>query len=248
MRRLGPAALALAAALVAACSIPEKTLIDGAPTGGPFACLSQPLPTTAPPKITIAGSLFAPFIGMPLTNTVAEVFLIGTSTSIFSVTTDATGAFSHEQGIGSKPFDMYVRAAPNGYLPTYLYPAVPAVSDVNLPLQMFTAMHLQTIVGLAGLPAVDPAKVTFLVTVADCNGMPVSGATITTNPPGMVRYFVGTTPSPTAIATDAMTGAAIVSNVDVSNTTVGATVSGMTLHAHNFDGVAGAIMETTVQP
>jgi hypothetical protein len=246
MRALG--GIALAASLVAACSIPEKTLVDAGPTGGPFACLNQPLPTTAPAKITISGTLFAPFAGMPVAATIAEVFLVGTATSVFSATTDANGVFSHDQGIGSKPFDMYLRVAPNGFVPTYVYPAVPAVANIDNPIQVFTSMNLQTIASLAGLPPIDPTKVTFLITVADCQNKPVSGATITTNPPGMVRYFVNTTPSPTAIATDAATGAAIVTNVDVSNTTVSATVAGMTLHAHNLDGVSGAVMETTVQP
>jgi hypothetical protein len=247
MGRLGGAALALAGAL-AACSIPEKTLVDGGPTGGPFDCLGKPLPTTAPAKITISGSLFAPFAGIAVPSAIVQGFLVGIAQPIFMVTSNDAGAFTRDQGTGGAPRDTYLRSAPNGYLPTYLYPGVPVAGDVVIPFQMFTSMDAMTIASVAGLPPIDPGKVTFLVTVEDCHGNLVSGATVTTNPPGMVRYFVNTTPSATAIATDASTGTAIIANVDVSNTTVSATVAGMTLRSHNIDGVAGAIIETTVQP
>jgi hypothetical protein len=45
-----------------------------------------------------------------------------------------------------------------------------------------------------------------------------------------------------------MTGSALVANVAPSNTTIQATVGGMTLRSHNLDGVAGAIMQTEIQP
>jgi len=248
MRRLGNVALAIAVSLGAACSIQEKTLIEDAAMGAPFACLGQPLPTTAPAQVTISGTMFAPFAGTPVGNAVIEGFLVGTAPPIFTVTASAAGAFSREQGTGGAPRDTYLRSAPNGYLTTYLYPAVPVAGDVTDAFQMFTATDMNTIATASGLPARDPNKVTFLITVVDCNGKPVPGATITTNPPGMVRYFANTTPSPTAVATDASTGAGIVSNVDVSNTTVSATVGGMTLRSHNLDGVAGAIVETAIRP
>jgi len=63
-----------------------------------------------------------------------------------------------------------------------------------------------------------------------------------------VRYFVNSAPSPTSIATDSMTGAALVANVPVSNTTITATVNGMTLRNQVLDGVAGVLMQTEVRP
>jgi hypothetical protein len=108
-------------------------------------------------------------------------------------------------------------------------------------------MDVQTI-GNVGQVTIDTQQANFLVTVTDCNGMPLAGATISTVPAGTVRYFAAASPSPTAVATDAMTGSALVANVAPSNTTIQATVGGMTLRSHNLDGVAGAIMQTEIQP
>ena len=237
--------LALGAVLgLGACTYPEKELVAQGP---PFACYNKPLPSTAAERVTIAGTLQDPFDGKKLTGTAVEVFLVGTAVPIFTATSDGNGAFSHDQGTGGAPRDAYLRAAPNGYLPTYFYPAVPISGNITATLQLLTAMDVATIGAVAGI-TVDTTKANFLVSVIDCNGDAIAGATISTNPPGKVTYFANATPSPVAVATDAMTGSALVSSVAVSNTTINATVSGMTLRSHNLDGVAGAIMQTEIQP
>jgi hypothetical protein len=233
--------------IVAACSIPEKRLVLADAPGEPFACLNQPLPTTANVQVTLSGTVAAPVSGSVLANVSVEGFLAGTPTPIFTATTDATGAFSHDQGTGGVPRDAHLRATLNGYLDTYFYPAVPITRDFAAQIQQLTTADVATI-GNVGQVAIDTAKVNLIISVIDCNGVPVSGAVVTTVPAGTVRYFAGGSPSPTAVATDSMTGAALVANVPLSNTTISATVDGMTLRSHNFDTVAGAIMQTEIQP
>jgi hypothetical protein len=229
-----------------ACSIEEKHLI--AASTEPLGCLGNALPTTASDPVAITGTLTDPFNGHAVAGATIEGFLVGTTSSIFTTTSDARGAFSREQGFGGVPRSAYLRASPNGYLPSYFYPAVPIASDITLAIQMLTATDLATIAMVAGIGQLDSGKAHLFVSVIDCNGMPVAGATVTTTPPGTVRYFANATPSPTSIATDAITGSAMVANIPISNTIISATVNGMTLRSHPFDGVAGALMQTEIQP
>jgi hypothetical protein len=159
----------------------------------------------------------------------------------------ASGSFTREQAAGGTPREVYVHALPSGYLETYFYPAVPVADRLDATIQALTAMDLVTL-GAVAQVAVDTAKVNFVISVIDCNGAPVPGATITTVPAGTIRYFVDRAPSPTAIATDATAGAALVANVPAGDTLISATVSGMMLRSHAVAGVAGAVVQTAIQP
>jgi hypothetical protein len=244
MRRPPLTIAALLVASAAGCSIPEKQL---AATGPPYACLGQPLPTTADPKVTIGALIHNPFTGDMVAGAAVEGFLVGTTASIFSTQTNGDGQFAQDQGTAGVPRDAYLKISSNGYLTTYYYPPVPIAQDLQTQIALLKPADVMTIGNVAGV-TVDPTKASFLISVIDCNGKPVAGATVSTVPAGTVRYFINFTPSATAVATDESTGAALVANVPVSNTTVSATVGGMTLRSHNFDSVAGAIMETDIQP
>jgi len=226
-----------------ACSIPEKYLVDVPP----FSCLGQPLPAVASPQITIAGTLTDRVNGAVLANTAVEAYLVGMPTPIFMTASNAGGSFTRDQVTGGAPSNLFVHALPSGYLETYFYPAVPVSKGLNATIQAITASDLVTI-GAVAQVAVDTAKVNFLISVVDCNGAPVPGATITTVPAGPIRYFAGQAPSPSAVATDAITGAALVMNVPADNTLINATVAGMTLRSHAVGGVAGAVIQTEIQP
>ncbi|HEX7841988.1 MAG TPA: hypothetical protein VF469_31170 [Kofleriaceae bacterium] len=236
----------LACACSIACSIPEKQLT---PLGPPYACLNQPLPTTAKTQVTVTGTLSDPFAGNMVSGAVVEGFQVGIpNVPIFMTTSDTSGNFTQRQGTGNVPRDAYLKITKNGYLDTYYYPAVPISDDLNVTVQMFSTMVLGKLAAAAQVN-VDPTKALFAVAVIDCNGMPVGGAMVTTDPPGDVRYFDAMeNPSPVAVATDSRTGTALVANVPVSNTAINATVLGMTLHSHRVDAVPNAIMETEIQP
>ena len=62
-----------------------------------------------------------------------------------------------------------------------------------------------------------------LVRAADCNGVALAGATISTSPTGEVRYSANNAPSNTATMTDA-SGVAFIYNVPPGTVTVDAVV------------------------
>jgi hypothetical protein len=235
--------LSLAAA---GCSFPEKQLVAGDAPGGPFECLGTPLPSTADMQVTIGGTVTNPFSGNKLPGASVQAFLVGVPAAIFTTMTDANGAFSHDQGTGNVPRNAYLKTTLNGYLDTYFYPAVPIVHDYTTDIQLQTTADLTTLAMVAQV-TVDATKGQLLIIVTDCNGTPLSGATITTTPAGTTRYFVEGAPSPTAVATD-MSGVAYVANLPAGNTTLNASVAGMALRQHNFDVVAGAFVQTDIQP
>lgn len=239
------AAAALAGSLVGACSIPEKHLVDA--QVAPFSCLGQPLPAVASPQITIAGKLTDRVSGSVLPNTAVEAFFVGTPAPVFMTASNASGSFTREQATGGTPPQVVLHALPNGYLETYYYPAVPVAQRLDATIQALTAMDLVTI-GAVAQVAIDTAKVNLVISVIDCNGDPVPGASITTVPTAPIRYFVDRAPSPTAIMTDATTGAALVANVPPGDTLINATVAGMTLRSHAVAGVAGSVVQTSIQP
>jgi hypothetical protein len=244
MRPIAAIAIAMVAS-AGACSIPEKQLT---PLGAPYACLDQPLPMTAKDPVAITGTLTDPFSGTKIAGAVVEGFQVGLSTRIFMTTSDAAGNFMQTQGTGQAPRNAYLHVSLNGYLPTYFYPAVPIVDDIVADIQLFTMMDLGTLAAAAQV-TIDPNKAVLAVSVVDCNGMPVGGATVSTNPPGDVRYFDATeTPSPTAVATDSRTGTALIANVPAVNIAISARVAGMTLRGHSIDALAGALTQTEIQP
>lgn len=250
---------ALVAAAVAAaapgCSIPEKQLV--AQAGAPYACLNQPLPTTAKDPVVISGTLMDRYAGQAIANATVEAYQVGVTDRIFAAPpSDAHGAFRQSQGTAGTPRNAYFRVTPNGYLPTYFYPAVPIVDDFSTEIVMFTQAEVATLASAAQV-TIDPSLGVFIVGVTDCNRMPVGGATVSASggqgPVGDVRYFDSTeTPSATATSTDALTGTAVIANLPNTNITVRASVDGMTLRSHQIvemPGImTGSIIETEIQP
>jgi len=237
---------ALAALALGACSVPEKHLTDAE---APFACLNKPPPSIADDQITFAGMIRDSYSGDKIAGASVQAFLaIDRMHPIFTTTTDGQGEFSQRQGTGGAPLDAFLRATLNGYVTTEFYPAVRFSHSSATQLQQLMPSEITTLAGVAGLTVDLQTKALFLVTVTDCAGLPLGGATVSTTPPGDVRYFVNRLPSGTAVATDSDTGTALVANVPLSNTTINATVSGMTLRSHTIDSTAGIVIQTEIQP
>ncbi|HET7501362.1 MAG TPA: hypothetical protein VFK02_10180 [Kofleriaceae bacterium] len=239
------ATLALVAG-AAACSIPEKEL-TGSSTGDPLSCLNQPLPTRVKAQVKIGGTVIDPFAGDIPAGSPIEVFLVGNSGPVFTETIAADGTFSHDQGTGLVPHEFYAKVAPNGFLPSLYYPPVPLANDVNATIFVFKPSDLGPIGALAGL-TFDTTKSVFTVIVTDCNGMPLDGATVSSEPAGDVRYFINSAPNPSAVATDAMYGMALIANVPAVNVTIKAEYMGMTLRSHTMDAQPGTHIMTGIQP
>ena len=262
MRRPVMTAIQLTAAVaalacVAACSIPEKLLIDaGAVIDAstidakplPFACFGQPPATTANPQITISGSLIDPLNPTtPLSGAPIEVHTNNPDVLIKTVMTGADGSFSYTLETASMAQDLFLRIVPTGFIETRYYPAGPLTHDLRTDVYVFTGMTLATFASVAGI-AIDPMKAIFVAIVTDCNGDAVGEAKVTTKPSGTILYLDGGRPSTTATATDKMTGTAYAVNLDAGSTMITATVGSMTLQRSPVDGVPGVIVQAEIHP
>jgi hypothetical protein len=85
------------------------------------------------------------------------------------------------------------------------------------------------------------------VVVKNCDGTALAGATVSTNPPGTVKYNSGSTPSSTATSTSS-DGVAYVFNVTAGNVTVMANASGNVLRQHVVNARANVVTLTEIQP
>jgi hypothetical protein len=90
-------------------------------------------------------------------------------------------------------------------------------------------------------------KAVLAVHVVDCDGNSVAGATIATNPAGLVRYIAGTAPSTTATVTDS-TGQAFIFNVPAEPVVVSANLGASVLRAHTINARADLVTEAEVGP
>lgn len=259
MRRPGMTAVQLTAAVaalssIAACSIPEKQLIDDAAVPAidakpqPFACFGQPPATTANPQITISGTLIDPLNpNTPLIGAPVEVHTNNPDVRISTVMTGSDGSFSYTLDTASMPQDLFLRIVPTGFIETRYYPGAPLTHDLQTDIYVFTGMTLSTFAGVAGI-SINTMKAIFVAIVTDCNGDAVGGAKLTTKPSGTILYLDGGRPSTTATATDVMTGTAYAVNLDVGSTMITATVGSMTLQRSPVDGVSGVIVQAEVHP
>lgn len=240
--------LIVAAGVLGACSYPQKELTDGA--GAPFGCLNAPTPTKADNPSVMSGMVVDAMPGTPLANAAVAGQFVGGTTSIFTAHTNAMGRFSQSQNTGGVPLDLFFAISANGYITTYYYPPYMLTHDIDYsvlgPTQLFT-MDARNNLQAASQLTFDPTKGQMIVTVNDCNGRPVPGATISTSPAGTIRYFAGVVPSTTATATDQL-AVVLVANLPPGNVALSATVNGMNLKSHNVQIVADAIVQTAIQP
>ena len=264
----------LALVVVSACSIPDKHALgsdaqlgrDGAQSdapepldaavGGAFACLGQPLPTTAPSTFTISGQSNSLGISgsQPLANVTLNGYVTGQTTPIFMLMTAATGNFSVAVPSGGVPVDGRIVASTASYLTANIFPSRPFDSDTTVPVTMLTSQTL-TLAAQAAGASITPTLAQVAALVVDCNNMPIAGATIevtnnnTQTATGTVRYISGGIPTQSATMTDA-SGTAFVFNTTGGQMTIHATAPAGTLRAHSFTAPNDNTQwtEVTIQP
>jgi hypothetical protein len=248
-------------ASVAACSIPDKHAIGGdapyvqdgtvvdtpkpldAPASGPFACLGQPLPTTAPSTFTISGQSTAISTNgdQAIANVTLNGYVTGQVTPIVTLSTDASGNYSVVVPSGGVPIDGHIVATLPSYLTANIFPSRPFDSDTIVPVEMITSQTLSLAAQVAGV-TITGNEAQIAVFVVDCNNTPLVGATVQVTTPqgatGTVRYAINGIPSQTATMTDT-TGLAFVFNASGGAMTIHATVSEGTLRAHAFTAPNG---------
>jgi hypothetical protein len=223
----------------------------GGDSSGPdvgFRCLGQALPDSAPALVNVSGQVRANALNPnPLAG--AEVFAFRTSdttTTLDRDTSNTPGFYALGITTGGTPVDGYLRLTHSGQITTYAFPSRPLAADLTTNVLMITSPEFDF---LASLVSVTPtAGNGFIgVIVKNCDGAPIAGATVTTNPAGTVRYNAGSTPSPSAISTSG-DGVAYVFNVAAGNVTVRANGGGHTLRQHVVNARADVVTLTEIQP
>ena len=226
--------------LACACTYPEK-MYDG-----PFTCLGAPAPTTAAPIVMIGGKVAEPTNLTGISGVTVVLQSTATMTPIFTGTTDAAGMFSFNLNTNGTPVTgVNLFGSAPGRENMYFYPTRAVTQDLAV---MFALLTTQEAMGLA-LGAGTPLQAgtgSILLTINDCNNVPLSGATLTASA-GTVRYFSGINPSPTATATDGG-GIALVANAPPGKVTLTAKVTTMTLPPHDVTVVADTFIQTEIQP
>jgi hypothetical protein len=212
----------------------------------PFACLGQPLPTTAPAMLQIGG-ITAGIDQLPIDAVDVEAFIGASTTAAAMTTSAATGVYSLTLATGGVPVDGYLRASKNGLIDSYFYAPTPVAASTNQATILLATVQSFTL--LAGLAQVtpDPAMGTLVIAVVDCLGRPVPGASITLQPAGTTRYLRNNAPDPAATSTDA-TGLAAAFNVPAGAVMAGASAGGHTLRAHSVTVRANVLTLTSAVP
>ena len=231
-------------ALAAACGKDSPSN----PNTGAYACLGQPLPTTAPSTVTVSGTVTQGVIG-PVASSGATVtaYRTGNAAPLATTTTAANGTFTLTIGTGGTPIDGYLQISKTGYITTYAYPPAPLAANATESGILVTTSEFGTLSNVASVTQ-DPAKGFIAVVVEDCNGAPIAGATITTNPAaGTIRYNSGGFPSSSATST-AVDGIAYAFNVTAGDVIVSAMGGGHTLRAHTVAARTDGIILTAVTP
>lgn len=216
-----------------------------------YACLGQPLPTTAIDPLAVSGSVYTIGLGgqSPIAGANIQAFATGTTTSpLASTTSAASGAYSMNTVTGGNPLNAYVKAVATSYLDTYLIPPWPLTAGFdNASVIMLSGSTLGLLAQLTGATQSMSNGFVALV-VLDCNNDPVAGATVTvTGTHGAIKYMSSNFPSGSATATD-VDGIAFIFDVAPGTVTVDASVNGMSLREHSVNVIANTLTATVVTP
>jgi len=161
----------------------DPGVVVGTPVVGPdFGCLQHPPQTIAVDPMSLAGTIEAitttgpaPVDGVDL-----ALFHAGTPDVIVRTTSNGSGAFTTGAfASGGHPLHAYLKATKPDYRTTFFYPPFPFTRDAtNLPLPMIGDALFDTVASSLGATQDDRHNGVLLVAVADCQGQPVAGATL----------------------------------------------------------------------
>ena len=181
-----------------------------------------------------------------------KVDLLGASDVVLAstVTDDDGGVYRLAFDAGCSKVDGLLRATSAdvdaGFVVTYTVPSAPwALDRDGLELVLFDASTRTLIAQLAGVNLVDESPA-LAVTVVDCDGKSVEGATLSTGDAGVVRY-VGTAGVPVnTLSSTGPTGDGVIFNLPAGPVSVtamreGTVIGQRTLSLHN-NAVTGLVL------
>jgi hypothetical protein len=225
-----------------------------APAAQAFTCYGKSQPTTAANPITVAGMTQELTTSGPMNVPMVTVaaYKVGTTAALSTVTSDSTGAFTTGNlNTGGAPLDGYIKASKGTtYRTTYLFTPNPLVANLmSTPVLMVSPGTFDTVAVVTGNTQDDQANGALIVTVADCQLHPLTGATLSVKQGGNevgTQYDLSQL-SPTAA------GFFLVFNVPDGQTQISATYQGMsfpahTVVAHKASGGLGTLTLSAVQP
>jgi hypothetical protein len=216
--------------------------------GPGFECLGKPLPTTAPATIHLVGQTKANALNPTALQTaaVAAFKTTDSTTALDTTTSDGAGHYALTITTGGAPVDGYLRVTKSSYLPTYAYPAVPLAGDDSVNVLVLTSSEFNLLAGAVG-ESPTPGDGFIAVVVTDCGGNPLSGATVTSSPPGHIHYDAAGAPSQSATSTST-DGVAYIFNVAAGDVTISGTAKGHALRQHKVNARANGVVLTEIQP
>jgi hypothetical protein len=140
-----------------------------------------------------------------------------------------------------------VLASADGYVSTMVYPSAPLIESTEIDPQLFASDKLEYVASLAGL-ALDMTQDQIILQVVDCGGLPLGGATVTSDPPGTVVYFASSQPMPSAMMTDSTNAVVLIANVPPSSTEIYASVGDIKFSTLAIDAAPGTLIQAAIQP
>ncbi len=208
-----------------------------------------PIGRTAPDPLTVSGFAFRATTGIHQAGVAVAAMTSAAGTPIATATTDLLGNFSLSVPTGGVPIAAYFSLTKTGFLTSVSVPDQPLDHAVSM-LAGFMGMQAD-VDGLysAGSTAQDTTKGTLFVTVEDCGGTTIAGATIATTPASKIVYSSGILPSGSATATGS-SGYAWALNVPVGSVQLTATAPGRTFSPHPVAILASSasFMGTAIRP
>jgi hypothetical protein len=208
-------------------------------------CLGDTLPETAPDNVGLSGLVTT------LGNVIIDGALVeGRATSNDGLLGDDTSALngSYELTLPTDgaPLDAYLLVSADGSVDSYVYPPTPFVDDDVFDVPLITSELRDGIADEANV-ALEADKGLLYVFVRDCNGDPIEGAIVTTNPAADLSYTGGFVPAPDATSTDG-SGAAYVFNLPPGDVEVDASIDGYSLREHTVEVRPDVMTITSVVP
>jgi hypothetical protein len=155
-----------------------------------LSCHGQPLPTTAPERLTLRGFTNDSYTGGALPGVMVDLFAKESDVILDKTASDAGGSLSFELVTGNAPVDHYSRMTRDGHVTSYVYPSRPLDQDTNnVFFPVLPPEWRAELAGYAGID-VDPTRGIVAVIVTDCAGERVEGATVAFDPPAeAVAYW-----------------------------------------------------------
>ena len=222
----------------------------GGDSSGPaagFECVNDALPTTAPALVQVDGQILGNALSPgPVSGAIVTAFRVSPAESLAVATSNTPGFYAVSISTGNVPVNGYLRATASGKVDTYAYPSRPLSANLTTNVLMPSQSELDFLALAVGVTQSNSNGFIGVV-VKDCTGNPVAGATVSTNPPGTVKYNSAGAPSGTATST-ADDGVAYVFNVPAGNVTVRGNGGGETLREHAVNARAGKVTLTEIQP